>query len=157
MRKSTKLSAVLGGAALTVATVGVAFAYWTTSGSGSGSATAAASNGTLALSSATVSAITPGTNYPVAIKAANAGTTDLRVDGVSTVISSSNTACQALITSGDSGLTFADVNTSGVNVAAAASDVTIGTGSLNWANSVTVNQNACKSAPLTLTFTGTSA
>lgn len=154
MRKSTKITAAIGGAALTVATAGVAFAYWTTTGSGSGSASAAASNGTLTLSSATVSGITPGTNYPVAIKAANAGSTDLRVGNVSTVISSSDTACQALITSGDSGLSFADVDTSATNVAAGATNVTIGTGSLNWANSASVNQDDCKSAPLTLTFTG---
>ena len=36
MRTSTKITAVVGGAALSVATAGVAFAYWTTSGSGSG-------------------------------------------------------------------------------------------------------------------------
>lgn len=154
MRTSTKITAVFGGGALVLATAGVAFAYWTTSGSGSGTATAAASNGTLALSSAAVSSITPGTNYPVAIKAANAGTTDLRVGSVSTVISSSDVPCQALITSGNSGLSFADVNTSAATVAAGASNVTIGTGSLNWANSATVNQDVCKSAPLTLTFTG---
>lgn len=39
MRTSTKITAAVGGAALTLATAGVAYAYWTTTGSGAGSAT----------------------------------------------------------------------------------------------------------------------
>ncbi|HUR51872.1 MAG TPA: hypothetical protein VMZ11_07100 [Mycobacteriales bacterium] len=38
MRKSMKITAVLGGGAVVLATAGVAYAYWTTSGTGSGSA-----------------------------------------------------------------------------------------------------------------------
>jgi hypothetical protein len=158
MRSFSKKSMVLGAAAaLAIAVSGVAYAYWTTSGSGAGSATAAATNGTLALHADAVSAITPGSSYSVPIKADNAGTTDLRVNSVSTVISSTVPGCQTLITAGTSGLSFANVNTSAVNVPATTNDVVIGTGSLVWANSSTVNQDPCKSAGIVLTFTGTSS
>jgi hypothetical protein len=52
MRTSTKITAVIGGAALTIATAGVAYAYYTSTSSGSttGSATAATS---------TIGAVTP--------------------------------------------------------------------------------------------------
>ena len=154
MRTSVKITAALAGTALSVATAGVAYAYWTTSGAGAGSATAAASNGTLALHADAVPAITPGSSYSVPIKADNAGTTDLVVNSVSTVVSSSVPSCQALITAGTSGLSFATVTTSGVTVVHNSTDTVIGTGPLVWANSPTVDQSACKSAGIVLTFSG---
>jgi hypothetical protein len=155
MRKSTKITAIVAGSALSVATAGAAYAYWTTTGSGAGSATAAASNGTLALHADAVSAaITPGSNYSVPIMADNGGTTDLVVNRVSTVISSPVSACQTLITAGTSGLSFANVDTSGVTVLHNSTNTVIGTGSLVWANSSTVDQSACKSAGIVLTFSG---
>ena len=42
MRKTTKITAVIGGGALVVATAGAAYAYWSTSGSGEGSASTTA-------------------------------------------------------------------------------------------------------------------
>ncbi|MCW2673149.1 MAG: hypothetical protein JWP14_1738 [Frankiales bacterium] len=154
MRKSTKITAGLGGVALTLATAGVAYAYWTTTGSGAGSATAAAANGTLALHAADVPGITPGSSYSVPIMADNAGTTNLVVNSVSTVISSTLPACQTLITAGTSGLSFANVTTSGVTVVHNTTNTVIGTGSLVWTDSTSVDQSACKSAPIVLTFSG---
>lgn len=43
MRKSMKITAVIGGGALVLATAGAAYAYWTTTGEGTGSATATTS------------------------------------------------------------------------------------------------------------------
>lgn len=53
MRKSTKITAAVGGAAIAVATAGTAYAYWSTTGSGTGSATTSsgASNLTIAQTS----------------------------------------------------------------------------------------------------------
>jgi hypothetical protein len=159
MRTSTKITAGIAGTALAVAAAGAAYAYWTTDGAGSTTATAAAENGSLVLTAVALTAVTPGTvDRPVAIKASNAGTTDLRVNSVATTITSDIAACSELLNT-PAGPTFAAVTTSGVNVPAgttAANAVTIGTGSFTWLNSATVNQNACKGAVFTLTFAGTS-
>jgi hypothetical protein len=153
-----KITAGVAGAALAVAAAGTAYAFWSTDGAGNTSATAATSNGALVLSAVALTAVTPGTNYSVPIKASNAGTTDLRVDNVATTITSNIPACSTLIGS-VAGPTFDDLSTATVNVPAGtlpANAVTIGTGSFNWLNSATVNQNACKGAIFTLTFAGTS-
>src|SRR4051794_27665550 len=61
MRKSTKITAALGGAALTVATAGAAYAYWTTTGNGSSSATAGTSSAfAVVVDAPTGAALTPG-------------------------------------------------------------------------------------------------
>jgi hypothetical protein len=61
MRKSTKITAVLGGVALTVATAGAAYAYWTTTGNGSGSATTGTSSAFVVTTDAATGALlTPG-------------------------------------------------------------------------------------------------
>jgi hypothetical protein len=152
MRKTTKLAAAVGASALVIGSAGVAYAFWTTTGSGTGSAGVAASNGTLALHADAVPNITPGTTYNVPIKADNLGTTDLRVNTVHTVITTTTTACQSLITAGTSGLSVADVDTSVTNVAHATNNVVIGAASLVYANSPTIDQTPCQNAPLVLTF-----
>jgi hypothetical protein len=157
--KKKKVAAAVGAGAIAVAGSGVAFAYWTTSGDGHGSGTIAAANGTLGIHDGAdrPAGVTPGSETDFTLYADNAGTTDLRVGTVSTVVSSSDAACQTLIESGDSGLSVADVDTSGSNVAAETNDVVIGTATLVYANSATVNQDACRNVSLILTFTGTAS
>lgn len=148
MRTVNKKIAAIAAGAIVVASAGAAYAYWTTTGSGGGSAAVAAGNGTLALSSGVLSGdVTPGSSRTFSITGTNAGSTDLRMSGaIRTVVSSTDTACQALI--GD--FSVADV-TSNVNVPAAGSAV-LGTATLVYAQDSVNNQSACKSAPLTLTF-----
>jgi hypothetical protein len=150
MRSLTKKSkAIIAGAAIAgLASAGGAYAYWTTTGSGTGSATVAASAGTtLTLSSGPLSgAIVPGSSNTFSIKATNLGPTALNVTNISTVVSSSDSACQALI--GD--FSVADVST-GVVVAVGGVDVGLGTATLVYNNS-SASQNPCKGAPLTFTF-----
>ena len=60
MRTSTKITAVVGGAALTLATAGAAYAYWTTTGNGSGTASTGTSSAFAVTTSSSVgSPLTP--------------------------------------------------------------------------------------------------
>ena len=60
MRKSTKLTAVVGGGALVVVTAGAAYAYWTATGTGSGSASTGNVVGITINQTSTPAALYPG-------------------------------------------------------------------------------------------------
>jgi hypothetical protein len=61
MRKPIKVTAAIASGALVVATAGVAYAYWTSTGNGSGDAKAGtASNWTVGVTQTTTPALTPG-------------------------------------------------------------------------------------------------
>ncbi len=155
MRTSTKITAVLGGTALAVATAGVAFAYWTTSGSGTGSASAQASNGTIHLTSTSPAALAPGESENFTIKGDTTSATDLRVTTVQTAVTTPSVpACAAWFS-------VADVDASAVTVphgdgTLAGATVDLGTGTLVFRNDADHSQDACKSVAVVLTFSTTS-
>lgn len=136
-------------AALTAAFLiigGGAYAYWTTTSQGTGSAPNAASNGSLVLTAAIPSGLTPGASVPVTYTATNGGTSSLRVGTISHVVSTSDPLCLP----GD--FTIPNV-ASNTTVPAGATNLPIaGTGTLTFADTA-INQDACKSATVTLTLT----
>jgi hypothetical protein len=112
---SRKAAAITVASALTVfGGAGAALAYWTTTGSGSGSAAVAQSNGTLVLSSAPISGVTPGSVTQVPLFVANANSSDLQVGTVTVHISSAS----------GNGFTEAQLNALGVSVTSPAENVT---------------------------------
>jgi hypothetical protein len=150
MRKLNKKVAAVAAGAVVVATAGVAYAYWTTTGSGEGSAdVAAAENGEITLE-ATWSADTlvPGGSESVTLFASNSDPeTDLYVDEVSGVIGTSAASCDP------EWFRFADVTGLADIIRAGASDVELSkTGTLHFDNADT-DQDGCKGATVTLTLT----
>ncbi len=136
---------VVGGVATALlAGGGLAYAYWTTTGNGSGSATVAASNGTVTLHATLANGITPGGSKTVTFTGDNAGSTDLQVGTIHSVVSTSDAACLA------SDFSIADVVSNTV-VGHGLSGVALGSGTLNMANSA-LSQDACKGATVTLTL-----
>ena len=124
---------------------GGAFAYWSTTGAGTGSAANAGSNGTIVLTATFAPGLTPGSERQVAFTGANAGTTDLQVGTITSVVSTTPSTCLA------TDFTIAPV-LSNTTVEAGDTNVNLGTGTLAFANSA-INQDACKSATVTLTLT----
>ena len=146
MRKLTKISAVIGGGALVIATAGAAYAYWTTTGSGTGSATTKASNGVIVLHASFASnALAPGLSTPVSFTADNGGASNLYVGTVHSVVSTSDALCLP------ADFTIADVVENQVIAAGASGAALTNGGSISFANSG-VSQDACKSATITLTL-----
>jgi hypothetical protein len=136
---------VIASAAVVVIGAGTAFAYWSTTGAGGGEGTTAASNGTVALHASFAAGVTPGGSTPVSFTADNTGTSSLRVGTVTTVVTASGT-CDA------SWFTVAPA-AENQTIAAGASGVALTNGSsLVFADSA-ANQDACKSATITLTLT----
>lgn len=147
MRFSKKALIATGtGAVVAMAVGGLALAYWTTTGSGTGSGAVAGGNGVIALAASfDDAALTPGGSLPVAFKASNAGSSDLQVRTVTTVVTASGT-CNA------SWFSVAPV-IEDQTITAGASNVALATdGVLVFADSATVNQDGCKGATLTLTL-----
>ena len=150
MRTSTKITAVVAGGALAVATAGVAYAYWTTSGSGSGSATSGTDAAADKISLAQV-----GTNtgfYPgsaaqnIKVQATNPAAFSQKVGEVTVTVAAAG-GCAA------SNWTITNVVDSFGILAAGASSAAAGqvvaTISLDETG---VNQDACKSVTPVLTF-----
>ncbi|MGW6279490.1 hypothetical protein [Kribbella sp. NPDC055071] len=83
-------------AALAVVTIGAgtAYGYWTTTGSGTGSGTVGSSNGTLVLHASFADGLAPGNSTFARCKADNPGTTNLRINTITTVVTASGT-CDA--------------------------------------------------------------
>ena len=146
MLKLRKKTVVLGTAVLVLVGGGSALAYWTTTGSGSGSATNAAANGTLTLSATFADGLTPGASESVAYAASNPGTSSLFVGTITPTVAvdAAHDAAGCLATD-----FTATTVTSNTRVAAGATDVAVGSGSLSFADTA-VNQDACKGATITL-------
>ncbi len=149
MRFKNKLKVALGTVAL-VAIAGFAYAYWTGTGSGTGSGTAGTS-GTSAITGTLAPGIAPGTSRAVSFTAANSSGSPIRI----TTIHLDSVAADA----GHSGCTVADFTMADVTenhqVPAGATVEPLPTnGSVAYANTA-VNQDACKDATLTLTFSST--
>ena len=154
MRTTTKITALVGAAAITVATAGTAYAYWTTTGSGSGSATSTHDVGTDKISLAQVGTLTgfyPGiTAKDIKVQATNPAAYSQKVGEVTVTVAASGTsgACAA------DNWTITNVDDSfGVLGAGASSDaagLVVATITLRESGS---NQDACKDVSPALTFT----
>jgi hypothetical protein len=145
---STKISKKTA-AALTAALLiigGGAYAYWTTTGAGTGAAPNASSNGTVTLTATFAPGLTPGGTATVTYTASNPGTSSLRVGTISHVVSTSAPLCLP------ADFTVPNV-VSNTTVPALATNFAIaGTGTLTFTDTA-VNQDACKSATVTLALT----
>ncbi len=93
LRKRTLIGAVVS--AFVLGGAFDAYAYWTTGGSGSGSATAGTTTNNLTIASPSVTGITPGSSTPVTVTVTNPNSYSVRVDTVSTVITTSAVGCLA--------------------------------------------------------------
>jgi hypothetical protein len=119
-----------------------AYAYWTTGGSGSGSATAGTTTNNLTIASPSVTGITPGSSTPVTVTLTNPNSYSVHVDTVSTVITTSVGGCLP------ADFTFpAKV----LNTTIAALGTASFTQGLAFADTA-VNQDSCKGATVTLTY-----
>ena len=145
MTKKNKIVALAAAVALTGLGGGAAFAYWTTTGAGSGTGSTAASNGTVVLSAAVPSGLTPGGSGTVTYTGSNGGTSSLRVGTIHAVVTTDKPLCNV------ADFTILDV-VSDTTVPAATSNVALGTGTLSFADT-SDDQSACKGATITLTLT----
>lgn len=141
---SKKTTAALTAAFLIIG--GGAYAFWTTSGQGTVSAPNAASNGTVVLNATFASGLTPGASVPVTYTANNAGTSSLRVGTISHVVSTSDPLCLP------ADFTISNVASNTTVPAGSTNFALAGTGTLTFTDTA-VNQDACKSATVTLTLT----
>lgn len=146
-----KAAVVVAAAALTVTAAGGAYAFWTASGSGSGSATNASSaNGSVALTASFAAGLTPGASEDVTFTGSNAGKASLQVTTIhldSVSVDSAHSGCNV------KDFSMGDVG-SGTVVPAGVSGVALaGKGTLMFADSATVSQDACKGAIITLNLT----
>ena len=149
MRKLNKKVAVgVAAAAIVAVGAGTAYAYWTTTGSGSGSATNGSSNGTITLSATFANGLTPGASEPVTYKASNPGSSSLFVGTITPTVSIDAAHVTAGCLAGD--FTIAPT-VSNTQVLAGATNVTVGTGTLAFADTA-ANQDGCKGATVTLTL-----
>ncbi|MCW2669248.1 MAG: hypothetical protein JWO27_1145 [Frankiales bacterium] len=71
MRKSTKITAVVGGTALTLATAGIAYAAWSSSGSGSGTAQSTTSTDSVIAAGTSAADLYPGATKSVTVTISN--------------------------------------------------------------------------------------
>lgn len=147
MRKlsiKSKVAVVVATAGL-VGIGGGAFAYWTTTGSGSGNAAASAGGQVVTLHAAFNAGLTPGQSTAVAYTADNANDTSTVVGALSASVSTSVPQCDP---------TWFNVTavTSNSTVAAHASGVSVGSGTLTFKDSA-LNQDACKGAVITVSVT----
>lgn len=140
LRKRTLIGALV--AAFVLVGAFGAYAYWTTGGSGSGSATAGTTTNNLTIASPSVTGITPGSSTPVTVTVTNPNSYSVHVDTVSTVITTSAVGCLS------ADFTFpAKV----LNTTIAALGTASFTQALVFADTA-VNQDSCKGATVTLTY-----
>jgi hypothetical protein len=146
MRLSKKLAIA---AVSTVAAVGIAtsaFAYWTSAGGGSGTAGSAGSMSPLVITGNPASGIVPGGQVAVSGSVHNPNSSSSNVGVVSATIGTNNAACLP----GDFIFDPVTVN----SPIAGKGDVPF-TSALHMADTA-ANQDACKSATITLTYSSTS-
>jgi hypothetical protein len=144
--KNKRVKTVLG-IVVALAVAGGAFAYWTGVGSGPASGTVAP-GGTISLTGTIAAGLAPGLTKAVSLTATNAGTSAIKVGTVhleSVAVDAAHSTCNV------ADFTMADV-VEDQSVAAASSNVALtNSGSVVFANTA-ANQDACKSATLTLTL-----
>jgi hypothetical protein len=149
MKKFTLKKKMIAGAAVAALALGAgsaAFAYWTASGSGSSTGTVAASNGALVLhASFPAATLFPGDTENVSFTADNNGAQAVAVGTVHTEVTTSDVNCDAA----DFLVPDAIENQS---IPANSTDVALTNGSTITMTNTAANQDACKSATLTLTL-----
>ena len=154
-RFSKQTLALLAVSAVAVIAVLGAYAYWTTSGSGSGTASAAANNAnSLAISGGSSVALAPNTSDEFTITVANSNAGSAYADNLYVSISNNKTGCDsgwfkvdnANATSPDNVVSFNKTVAAGGSDTAAAEI---------WFNDSASNQDACKGAAITLTYSTT--
>ncbi len=138
-----------------LAVAGGAYAYVTAGGSGSGTATSGTAS-SITLHATFAAAPFPGQSTDVTFKGDNANTAATLVGTIHySSVTSSNSACQAVITANPGQFSMADVPSSTTIPALTPGYALTGTGSLVWADSVTQDQTACTGVPITLNVTST--
>jgi hypothetical protein len=150
MRTSTKIVAVVGGTALTLATAGTAYAYWTTSGNGSGSATTGTSSAfQVTTDAATGGPLTPGgPTQTVAFHIKNNNSGVQRLSTVTVAVKKSDGNAWTEVT----GCSASDysVGTPSFTAGDVASGATVdGTVTISM-NNLAGNQDGCKNAAVPL-------
>ena len=119
-----------------------AYAYWTTGGSGSGTATVGTTTDNLTIASPPVAGITPGSSTPVTVTLTNPNSYSVHVDAVSTAITTSVPGCLPT----DLAFPAKAMNTTIAPLATASF-----TQDLVFTDTA-VNQDPCKGATITLTY-----
>ena len=146
LSRKSRITAAVAGVALVAVGGGAAYAYWTTTGSGNGTATNSSGGGTVTLHAVFDAGLAPGNQVPVAYTADNATTSGTVVGELSATVSTNNAGCLP------SWFTVTAV-TGNNHVAANTSGVSVGSGILTFNDSATENQDACKSAVVTVNVT----
>ncbi|WP_159708946.1 hypothetical protein [Arthrobacter sp. 18067] len=146
LSKKSRITAAVAGVALVAVGGGAAYAYWTTTGSGSGSATNSAGGGTVTLHATFAGGLAPGNQVPVAYTADNSTTTGTVVGALTANVTTNVAGCLPAWFE----VTAVTTNTL---VAANATGTSVGSGTLKFNDSGTVNQDACKSAIVTVNVT----
>lgn len=148
--KSNKRVKLALGVVVALAVAGGAFAYWTGTGSGTGTGTVAP-GGNVTLTGTIAGGLAPGLNKAVALTATNATTSAIKVGTVhldSVAVDAAHATCVV------ADFTMADVAEDQSIPAGSTNLAMTNSGSLVFANTA-ANQDACKSATLTLTLSST--
>ncbi|KRE72090.1 hypothetical protein [Arthrobacter sp. Soil762] len=149
MRKMTKKNKVLaaaGAMALVAGGGGAAYAYWTTLGSGSGEATNSEGKGKVDLTAHFAGGLAPGNTVDVVYKADNGTTSSTRVGELTANVTTSDDLCL-------SDWFHVSALTDDALVAATSTGTTVGSGVLEFFDLPDVDQEACKSAVITVNVT----
>lgn len=146
LSKKSRITAAVAGVALVAVGGGAAYAYWTTTGSGSGSATNSTGGGTVTLHANFDGGLAPGNQVPVAYTADNSSSTGTVVGALSANVTTNVAGCLPA---------WFEVTavTSNSQVAANTTGTSVGSGVLKFNDNASVNQDACKSAIVTVNVT----
>lgn len=128
------------------------WAYWTGDGTGSGSVTAGTVSGLTLSASAT--GLVPGASQTINVTGTNGNaTTSIAVSHLSlSSFTSGVTACDNLATGAKATATAADPSGAPVVVAPNGGTATVGTVTISFPNSATVDQSACKGVTWTFSL-----
>jgi len=146
MRLSKKLAALAVGTIATVAVAGGAYAYWTAGGTGGGTAVAGSTMSVLEISGNPANGIVPGGSVPVTVSVHNPNSSSSHIDVISATVDANSADCV------DGDFSF-DSIPANVRIAGGA---TLTFDSLVHMADTAANQNACRGATLTLTYSSTS-
>ena len=152
MRKYSKRT-IAAVAAVTVAGSGLAYAYWTAGGSGTGSATTAADAAALVIKqTSTVTAMAPGVAaQPLSGVIDNPNNEAVFVGGVTATVTVA-TAPAAVGTCDATDYTLVQPTRLDRQIPAGNAAATWSGGSIAFNNKLGTNQNGCKGATVTLTY-----
>lgn len=146
-----KAAAVLGAGVIALTSGGVALAYWTSSGTGTGTAATGSTSSVTVVETTPVTNLYPGGNVTLAGKFNNSNSGSVKVGTVTATLGTLPAGCVA----GDFTLT---TPTAAVNA-----EIPTGTGVGAWSgivlamNDTSANQDACKSASLTINYSVSAA